>query len=141
MMRTSRDARRFCRDLARSGAATIPPDHIRVDGHCVGLVARAYLGHAAGYDDAHAMIDAVRAAGQLHTGRAPTGALVFYDGGAHGHVAIKAARFRGIWGTDITGTRYTPNRVGRARHKRAPERLWGYRYVGWCLPEQIPGWS
>lgn len=134
LIRTGFGARKFMRDLARRGTTTIPPDGITVRGHCVGAVARAFTGRAAGYDDAHAMLDAVRAAGKLRTGTPPVDAVVFWRGGKHGHVAIQTiAGF--IWTVDLP----TPGKVGWVKRAVVAQR-WGYVEAGWCYAGDIPGW-
>ena len=136
IIRTPAAARDWMRELSRKGATTLPPDHVAVQGHCAGSVARAYCNAAAGYVDAHAMIDAVSAAGKIRRNtKAPLGAVMMWRGGKHGHVAL-AARFGYIWTVDLPRS----NRIGRVRRALVRER-WGYQYVGWCLAEDIPGWS
>lgn len=132
--RTPAEAVAFCRMLKRRNASQIPPDYIGVQGHCVGLVARAYTDGPAGYVDAHAMLAAVTRAGKLRTGKAPVGAVLFWRGGKHGHVGLKARA--GFWGVDLPRS----NRVGRVS-RGEPRRRWGYRYMGWCLASDVPGWA
>lgn len=151
-MRTGREARQTFRRWKRSRTADLTQENgkpyldgdgkpISVQGHCVGAVSRALMERSAGYEDAHAVLDACVIHGVLRHGKPPTNAVVVYSGGRHGHLALKATIGRGIWGVDISGTAYTPGRVGRARGYKTPCRLWGYRYEGYVLPDDVPGWS
>lgn len=134
IVRTQKEARAWIRVLIRKGVTHIPPDGITVKGHCVGLVGRAFTNGPAGYYDAHAMIDAVRKAGKLRIGKPPVGAVVFWRGGQHGHVAVMAS-FDRILTVDLPRS----GKVGRVK-RGVPRSQWGYREVGWCHADDVPGW-
>ena len=135
IVRNEKQARAWIRQLIRKGATQIPPDYIGVQGHCVGLVGRAFTDGPAGYYDAHAMIDACRKANVLHVGKPPVGAIPMWRGGKHGHVAVQGQR-------DFILTVDLPrsNRVGRVK-RDVVRSQWGYRYVGWVNAADVPGWK
>lgn len=134
IIRRNPAARRWLRDQSKAKRTHVGADGIEVKGHCVGVVGRAFTGGPAGFYDAHAMQDAVRKAGKLRRGKAPVGAIVFWKGGKHGHVAVKT--YLGtIWTNDLPVT----GLIGRVAFSD-PETKWGYTYTGWCWATDVPGW-
>lgn len=96
-------------EWSRTRVHVLPPDGIGVQGHCVGAVGRAFLGHSAGFESASIWAARAKAAGILRTGAAELGDIVVWTGGSHGygHVGIATGPLR-FWGVD----RPTPNEVG-----------------------------
>lgn len=83
-----------------SGVTTLPPDDIDVQGHCVGAVGRAFLGHAAGFVDATQWADRAAAARILLDGAPQRGDILVWRGGSNGHghvgIATSGLRFLGV---------------------------------------------
>lgn len=136
IIRSNYRARLWLRSHSLKRSRYLPPDNLRILGHCVGVVARAFCGGAAGYYDAHAMLRAVRRAGKLQTGRPKAGAVVFWSGGKHGHVAVQRATVLDqVWTNDMPDAGY----IGSAKRSDIAAK-WGYKYEGWCWAEDVPGW-
>jgi hypothetical protein len=114
----------------------LPPDNIDVDGHCVGAVGRAFLGHSAGFYNATLWLAKARKAGILRKGKPSRYDIVLFSGGSggHGHVGI-ADDDRYFYGTDLP----TQGIIGRHRINR----VWSnVRYQGYVRPEDMHkiGW-
>jgi hypothetical protein len=82
------------------------------------------------------MINAVERAGKLRHGVPPVKAIVGWRGGEYGHVA-KAARGDKVWGVDapVVGL------LGKVERTNISKRWPGYKYAGWWLAEDVPGWT
>lgn len=112
-------------------------------GLCGQFVANAYGKTNLGYNDAIAFYHALESAGQIHSGTAPAGALVFSrsssDAG-HGHVDIAVGD-----GTYVSGG-VNPSTTGIRGHGGNVQllRSWnvtpGAQYLGWAyVPASWPG--
>ncbi|KAG0197126.1 hypothetical protein BGX28_009368, partial [Mortierella sp. GBA30] len=96
---------------------------------CDRTMAWAYGRSASGYNTAYLHWQAVPAK-YKHAGdrNAPAGALVFWQGGSAGHVAISTGGSN-IISTDINGKgTLTRSTIGTVESK------WGYKYLGWTAP-------
>lgn len=102
-----------------------------VQGHCVGAVGRAFLGRAAGFDNATQWADRAAAAGILLDGKPEKGDIIVWRGGkeGNGHVGIatSAIRFLGV-------DRPTTNQVGESSISGVWSSL---RYAGRIRPETM----
>jgi hypothetical protein len=119
---------------SNQGLTSLPPDNIGVQGHCVGAVGRAFLGHSAGFADANLWADKAAAAGILRKGNPVFGDIVVFKGRKYGHVGV-ATDARSYIGVDKPKT----GRIGVSRRSQ----VWtGLRYVGFIRPEDMHkiGW-
>lgn len=122
----------------KKGRATLPPDGVGVQGHCMGAVGRAFLGRSSGFPSAAALVARAKAAGILRSGKPERGDIVLWTGGSkgYGHVGI-AVGPNWFFGVDLP----TTNRVGRALLS-TPRTRWGLTYAGHVHPEDMQrvGW-
>lgn len=108
---------------------------IRVQGHCMGIVARTWRlpSQAAGYGTAFDGAEAVRRAGRMRSGTAPVGSIVWWahpSGNSRpGHVAT------------VNRTGFCLGNVGATIQEAALSRFSNLRYMGWCWPQDVPNWG
>lgn len=104
-----------------------PPASVK--GHCVGAVARAFIGRAAGFENATQWANRARSAGILLGGTPAFGDILLWTGGSqnNGHVGI-AQDARRFWGVD----RPTVNEIGLSSISGVWSSL---RYAGRVRPE------
>lgn len=103
-------------------------------GQCVAVYARAALGHAAGYNSANDIARAVVKAGKRHRGKAPIGAAHLWMNSSFGHIASN-------YNADDTHVICNDYRNGGAINVVPRSVYNNLYYVGWCYPEDIPGWG
>lgn len=103
-------------------------------GQCVAVYARAALGTAAGYNSANDIARAVVKAGKRHRGKAPIGAAHMWMSSAFGHIAAN-------YNTADTHVICNDYRNGGAINVVPRSVYDSLYYVGWCYPEDIPGWG
>jgi len=97
-------------------------------GLCDHFVAQAYGLDHSGYDSAATHFQSAKAAGQIHTDtNPPAGALVYWDTGANGHIALS------VGGGKVASTDFT--KVGQENVVPIADitQKWG-SYLGWSPP-------
>jgi hypothetical protein len=110
------------------------PNLITVDGHCIGIVARTWTGQPAGYgyalDGANAVIRAGKMRHLSQGATPPKGTVLWFTtGGYPGHVVT----------VDINGDCYS--NVGSTLQRVPIAAFSGFSVIGWCYPQDVPGWS
>jgi len=137
MIKNYRLVQNWYAGLVKSQAtSTPPPNSTSIQGHCMGVVGRAWRGVPAGYASAHDCMVAVQKAGKLRSTKPPSLAVGFYIGGQYGHVVTTVSRDR-VWTSDLPNT----GRIGLVKRLYVTQRWTGLRWGGWCYPSDIPGWK
>ena len=101
---------------------------LEVDGHCLGIVGREYLGQASGYGYAYEVANELAHIGALKLGTAPFGVTHLWLGGP-GHIA-----------TDC-GSRDVICNVGLKIGITPWSSYRNMDYRGWAWPWEVPGWG
>lgn len=124
---------------ARLGRAWIVAEDgvpLNVHGNCAGVVARTFLGHAAGYRRANLIADAVRTKLRKDWRTAPDGAVHLWKDSKNGHIATQSRR-----GYVICNKRTKPGSKISTIQEVPLSYYRGLRYVGWVHAWEIPGWG